>query len=72
MITGLLDRANFAFLISRQTNKTNKHLYSYIIIICGEKTSYIYELSYENQQAHLAQVVRVHFLKDYVMQVQEV
>jgi hypothetical protein len=32
----------------------------------------MYELSYKNQQAHLAQVVRVHFLKDYVIQVQEV
>src|SRR5882757_6824619 len=69
---------NFAFLISRQTNKTNKqtvnkqankHLYYYIIIICGKKIPYIYELPYKNQQA---QVVRVHFLKDYVIQVQEV
>jgi hypothetical protein len=43
-----------------------------LVIICGEKISHIYELSYKNQQAHLAQVVRVHFLKDYVIQVQEV
>src|SRR5882757_5867544 len=72
---------NFAFLISKQTNKTNKqtvnkqankHLYYYIIIICGKKIPYIYELPYKNQQAYLAQVVRVHFLKDYVIQVREV